>query len=92
MKPTGVSPSIVVTTVTPTGAQRARALLKDSVHYSYLLYDLPGAVVCFLDCTQPRVALSSALDIRPTRYNAPGRLCCLTVISSAPQLVTFLAL
>src|ERR1044072_6420130 len=35
---------ILVTTATPTGAQRVRALFGDSVRHPYLPYDLHGAV------------------------------------------------
>src|SRR5512136_2522679 len=46
--------ALVVSTVTPTGAQRARALFKDTVQHCYLPYDLPGAVRRFLDRIAPR--------------------------------------
>jgi 3-deoxy-D-manno-octulosonic-acid transferase len=63
---------VVLTTVTPTGAQRARALFGDSVQHCYLPYDLPGAVRRFLDRTQPRVAIILETEIWPTLYHALG--------------------
>ncbi len=45
---------IVLTTVTATGAARARAIFGDEVRHCYLPYDLPGAVRRFLDRIRPR--------------------------------------
>jgi 3-deoxy-D-manno-octulosonic-acid transferase len=59
---------IAVSTVTPTGAQRARALFKDTVQHCYLPYDLPGAVRRFLDRLQPRLAIILETEIWPTLY------------------------
>jgi len=63
---------VVVTTVTPTGAQRARALFGDAVLHCYLPYDLPGAVRRFLDRTRPRVAIIMETEIWPTLYHVLG--------------------
>lgn len=63
---------VVVTTVTPTGAQRARALFGDAVFHCYLPYDLPGAVGRFLDRTRPRAAIIMETEIWPTLYHALG--------------------
>ena len=63
---------VVVTTVTPTGAQRARTLFGDSVFHCYLPYDLPGAVARFLERTRPRVAIILETEIWPTLYHALG--------------------
>ncbi len=59
---------IAVSTVTPTGAQRARALFKDTVQHCYLPYDLPGSVRRFLDRLQPQVAVILETEIWPTLY------------------------
>ena len=64
---------IVITTVTPTGAQRARALFGDRVRHCYLPYDLPGAVRRFLDRIRPSVAIILETEIWPTLYDALGR-------------------
>ena len=65
---------IVISTVTPTGAQRARALFKDDdVQQCYLPIDLPGAVRRFLDRVNPQVAVILETEIWPTLYAALGR-------------------
>ena len=65
--------SIVVSTVTPTGAQRAQALFGATVRHCYLPYDLPGSVRRFLDRVQPRAAIILETEIWPTLYDALGR-------------------
>jgi 3-deoxy-D-manno-octulosonic-acid transferase len=47
--------SILVTTTTPTGSARVRALLGDRVMHVYLPYDIPGAINRFLDRFEPRL-------------------------------------
>jgi 3-deoxy-D-manno-octulosonic-acid transferase len=74
---------IVVSTVTPTGAQRARALFKDRAHVVYLPYDLPGAVRRFLDRIAPRVAVIIETEIWPTLYAELGRRQIPLVLGSA---------
>jgi 3-deoxy-D-manno-octulosonic-acid transferase len=64
---------IVITTVTPTGAQRAQALFGTSVRHCYLPYDLPGAVRRFLDRVRPSVAIILETEIWPTLYDSLGR-------------------
>lgn len=62
-----------VTTVTPTGAQRVRALFGPEVRHCYLPYDLPGSVRRFLDRIQPGVAIIVETEIWPTLYHELGR-------------------
>ena len=61
---------ILVTTATPTGGQRVRALFGDSVRHAYLPYDLPGAVRRFLDRTTPVIAIVMEREIWPNLYHA----------------------
>ncbi|HEX9206770.1 MAG TPA: lipid IV(A) 3-deoxy-D-manno-octulosonic acid transferase [Steroidobacteraceae bacterium] len=75
--------ALVVSTVTPTGAQRARALFKDTVQHCYLPYDLPGAVRRFLDRIAPRAAIMLETEIWPTLYAELGRRGVPLVIGSA---------
>lgn len=75
--------SIVITTVTPTGAQRARALFKDSVLHCYLPYDLPGSVSRFLDRIDPQVAIILETEIWPNLYAELGRRKIPLVLGSA---------
>ena len=77
------SVDFVITTVTPTGAQRARALFGDTVRHCYLPYDLPGAVRRFLDRIAPRVAIILETEIWPTLYHALGRRRIPLVMASA---------
>lgn len=74
---------IVVTTTTPTGAQRARTLFKDTVHHCYLPYDLPGAVRRFLDRIAPCAAVILETEIWPTLYAELGRRRVPLVLGSA---------
>jgi 3-deoxy-D-manno-octulosonic-acid transferase len=74
---------VVITTVTPTGAQRARALLGDKVRHCYLPYDLPGSVRRFLDRIRPQVAIILETEIWPTLYDALGRRRIPLVMASA---------
>jgi 3-deoxy-D-manno-octulosonic-acid transferase len=74
---------LVVSTVTPTGAQRARALFKDTVQHCYLPYDLPGAVRRFLDRVAPQVAVILETEIWPTLYGELARRNIPLVLGSA---------
>lgn len=64
--------ALLVTTATPTGAQRVRVLFGDSVRHCYLPYDLPGAVDRFLSRTQPRIAIVMETEIWPNLFRECG--------------------
>ncbi len=55
----------VVTTITPTGSERVRALWGDAMAHVYLPYDLPGAVGRFLDHYRPGIALVMETELWP---------------------------
>lgn len=55
----------LVTTVTPTGRQRARAALGEAVHVAYLPFDVPGAVRRFLRRTRPRLGILLEAELWP---------------------------
>ena len=55
----------LVTTITPTGSERVRALWGDAVEHVYLPYDLPGAVRRFLRHYRPQVALVMETELWP---------------------------
>ena len=74
---------IMVTTTTPTGAERVQALFKGQVRHCYLPYDVPGAVNRFLDRLQPRLAIILETEIWPTLYRALGRRNVPIVLASA---------
>lgn len=56
---------ILVTTITPTGSARVRALWGDRVEHVYLAYDLSGAVHRFLAHFRPRIALILETELWP---------------------------
>lgn len=74
---------LLVTTATPTGAQRVQALFGDGVHHSYLPYDLPGAVRRFLDRVQPVIAVVMETEVWPNLYRECGRRQLPIVLASA---------
>ena len=59
---------MLVTTTTPTGSARVRALWGDGVRHVYLPYDLPGAVQNFLSHFQPKLALVMETEIWPNLF------------------------
>ena len=74
---------VVVTTFTPTGAGRARALFKDRAEVRYLPYDLPGAVRRFLANVRPRIAVIFETELWPNLYHECGRRRVPLVLASA---------
>jgi 3-deoxy-D-manno-octulosonic-acid transferase len=63
---------IVVTTATPTGAQRVRDLFGNDVLHSYAPYDMPGSVRRFFARMQPRLAIIMETELWPTMYSECG--------------------
>lgn len=59
---------LLITTSTPTGAQRVQALFGASVRHAYLPYDLPGAVRRFLDRVRPSLAIVMEREIWPNLF------------------------
>ncbi len=56
---------IVITTMTPTGSERVRALFGDSVFHVYAPYDLPGPVRRFLSRVQPKLLVIMETELWP---------------------------
>ena len=56
---------IVLTAMTPTGRERAEALLGDSVIHCYAPFDLPGAVKRFIKNTGPRCLVIIDTELWP---------------------------
>jgi len=56
---------ILITTMTPTGANQAKQIHGDSVLHCYVPYDLPGAVNRFLDRVRPRLAFIIETELWP---------------------------
>ena len=59
---------LLVTTATPTGAQRVHLLFGDQVQHAYLPYDLPGAVRRFLSAARPTIAIVMEREIWPNLF------------------------
>ena len=56
---------VTVTTTTPTGSERLRALFEDRVRHVYVPYDLPAILDRFLDRVRPRQVLVMETEIWP---------------------------
>lgn len=74
---------ILMTTATPTGAQRVTSLFGDRVRHAYLPYDLPGSVARFLDRTRPRIAIVMEREIWPNLFRECDRRGIPLVLASA---------
>ena len=75
--------SILVTTSTPTGAERVRATFGDAVQHAWAPYDLPGSVARFLERVRPRRAVVMETELWPNLYEALGRRRVPIVIANA---------
>lgn len=56
---------LVVTTTTPTGSERVRALFGDRVTHVYCPWDLPGALARFFRAFDPRLVLVMETELWP---------------------------
>ena len=74
---------LVMTTFTPTGAARARALFKDGVRVRYVPFDLPGSVRRFFNRIHPRLAVIFETELWPNMYHECGRRRIPLVLASA---------
>ena len=61
---------LLITTMTPTGAERVRTLFGDQVTHTYLPYDLPGAVNRFLYRVQPVLLILMETEVWPNLLHA----------------------
>jgi len=64
---------ITITTMTPTGSERVRALFGDSVFHVYVPYDTPSAVRRFLKKVRPRLALIMETELWPNLIHQCSR-------------------
>ena len=74
---------VLVTTFTPTGAARARALFSGAAEVRFLPFDLPGSVRRFLDRARPRLAVIMETELWPNLYRQCRRRRIPLVIASA---------
>lgn len=74
---------LTVTTFTPTGAARARALVGHLATVRYVPYDLPGAVRRFLRRVDPQLAVIFETELWPNLYRECRRQRVPLVLASA---------
>ena len=74
---------VVVTTLTPTGSMRAKALFKDLAHVRYIPFDLPGSVRRFFQRVRPRLAVIFETELWPNLYHQCNRRKIPLVLASA---------
>jgi 3-deoxy-D-manno-octulosonic-acid transferase len=74
---------LTVTTFTPTGAARARALFGNVAQVRYVPFDLPGAVRRFFARVQPQLAVIFETELWPNLYRECGRRRVPLVLASA---------
>ena len=75
--------ALTVTTFTPTGAARARALFDNIADVRYVPFDLPGAVRRFLNRVDPQLAVILETELWPHLYRECGRRRVPLVLASA---------
>jgi 3-deoxy-D-manno-octulosonic-acid transferase len=74
---------LLVTTTTPTGAERVRGLFGDAVDHAYVPYDLWGSVQRFFQRTSPSLAIIIETELWPNLFHACGRRGVPLVLASA---------
>jgi 3-deoxy-D-manno-octulosonic-acid transferase len=75
--------AVLVTTLTPTGAVRAKTLFGDLARVRYIPFDLPGSVRRFFKRVQPRVGVIFETELWPNLYHQCGRWRIPLVLASA---------
>lgn len=63
---------LLITTVTPTGALRVKALFGASVSHCYIPFEMPVAVSRFFAAVNPKLALIMETEIWPNLYRGCG--------------------
>ncbi|MEZ5565483.1 MAG: lipid IV(A) 3-deoxy-D-manno-octulosonic acid transferase [Gammaproteobacteria bacterium] len=74
---------LVLTTMTPTGSERVRALFGDAVVHCYVPYDMVGAVRRFFRWARPSLAIIMETELWPNLYNECGQRGVPLVLASA---------
>ncbi len=64
--------SLLITTVTPTGAARVRRLFGDTVQHCFIPFEFPNAVRSFYRNVNPQAALIMETEIWPNLYRGCG--------------------
>ncbi|TXS93817.1 3-deoxy-D-manno-octulosonic acid transferase [Parahaliea maris] len=74
---------VVVTTTTPTGSERVRALFGERVFHVYAPWDLPGAVRRFVRALQPELLLVMETELWPNMLHFASRQGCRILLANA---------
>jgi 3-deoxy-D-manno-octulosonic-acid transferase len=74
---------MVVTTTTPTGSERVKALFGNRVFHVYAPWDLPGGVKRFLKSVQPDLLLIMETELWPNMLHYSQRAGCRIVLANA---------
>lgn len=74
---------LVITTTTPTGSDRVRALFGDRVIHCYAPFDLAWPVKRFFDWCRPTIAIILETELWPNLYHECGRRKVPLVLASA---------
>ncbi|MDD1625580.1 MAG: lipid IV(A) 3-deoxy-D-manno-octulosonic acid transferase [Methylococcaceae bacterium] len=64
---------LLITTTTPTGSARVKAVMQETVAHVYLPYDVPGAVNRFMHCFKPKLAVIMETEIWPNLFVTCGK-------------------
>lgn len=64
--------TLLITTVTPTGAARVAAVFGDSVRHCYMPFEFPNAIRQFFRSVKPRAAMIMETEIWPNLYRGCG--------------------
>jgi 3-deoxy-D-manno-octulosonic-acid transferase len=64
---------LLITTTTPTGSARVKAVMQETVAHVYLPYDVPDAVNRFMQCFKPKLAVIMETEIWPNLFLYCGK-------------------
>ncbi|MEI7994649.1 MAG: lipid IV(A) 3-deoxy-D-manno-octulosonic acid transferase [Methylococcaceae bacterium] len=64
---------LLITTTTPTGSARVKAVMQETVEHVYLPYDLPDANNRFMHCFKPKLAVIMETEIWPNLFMRCGK-------------------
>ena len=64
---------LLITTTTPTGSARVKAVMQETVAHVYLPYDIPCAVKRFMQCFKPKLAVIMETEIWPNLFAYCGK-------------------
>ena len=73
----------MITTTTPTGSERVRAVFGQGVQHVYCPFDLPPCVAAFLQRVQPRLAIIMETELWPNLLHRCQQQCIPTVLANA---------